>query len=69
MRTPRTVPRVRQLVDRGVQHGLLDVGDDDPGALFEQRFDDAPADAGRSPGDHGHLAAQVIHSVAPDRWP
>ena len=63
--TPRTCPAIGQLVDRCLEHRLLDVGDDDPRALLEQRLDDAAADAGRSPGDHGHLAVQVVQRCCP----
>ena len=59
------LPELGQLLDRDLEDRFLDVGDDDPRALFEQGLDDAPADAGRTPGHHGHLAAQVFHSVGP----
>ena len=56
---------VGQLLDRGLEHRLLDVGDDDPGALLQQRLGDAAADARRSPGDDGNLAVQIIQRVPP----
>ena len=59
------LPQLGQLLDRTIQDGLFDVGDHDLYALFEQGLDDASPDAGRSPGHHGHLAAQVFHSVGP----
>ena len=63
--TPRTVPGVGQLLHRDLEHRLLDVGDDDACALLEQRLGDAAADAGRSPGDHGNLAVQIVQPVPP----
>ena len=64
-RRPAPAPSAGQLLDRDLEDRLLDVGHHDPGALFEQGLGDAPADAGRAPGHHGHLAAQVFHSVGP----
>ena len=55
---------VGQFLHRQLEHGRLDVGDDDPRPLVEQGLGDAAADAGRSPGDHGHLAAQIVQLVA-----
>ena len=54
-----------QLLDRRLEHGLLDIGDDDPCPLLQQRLGDAAADAGRSPGDNGYLAVQIIQRMPP----
>ena len=56
---------VGQLLHRGLEDGLFDVGDDDPRPLLEQGLDDAAADAARSPGHHGHPAVQVVQRVCP----
>ena len=45
--------------------GCLDVGDDDAGPLLEERLGDAATDAGRSPGDDGNLAVQIVQRVPP----
>ena len=63
--TPRTLPASASSFDRRLEHRLLDVGDDDPRPLLQQRFGDAAADARRSPGDDGNLAVQIIQRVPP----
>ena len=63
--TPRTLPSSPSSFDRRLEHRLLDVGDDDPCPLLQQRFGDAAADARRSPGDDGNLAVQIIQRVPP----
>ncbi len=57
--------RVGELFERDLQHGLLHVGDDDACPVLEEGLDDAAPDAGRSSGDHGNLAVQIVHTRAP----
>ena len=47
--------------ERFVEHRLLDVGDDNLRAFFEQRFDQAFADTARAAGDDRDLALEVLH--------
>ncbi len=63
--TPRTCPGVRQLLERDFQDRLLDVGDDDACPVSQEGLHDAAPDAGRSAGDDGNLAVQIVHTRAP----
>jgi len=50
-----------ELAHRGVEHGLLDVGDHDARAVVEQRLDETAAHPVRAAGHHRDPAREALH--------
>ena len=59
----------RQLVDRGVEQRLVDVGEHDLHALGEEALAERPSDAAAATGDDGDLPPEVLHGSTVTQWP